>query len=642
MVLMGVAVAIRLPGLGVPLSGDEATTFWEHTASSWETLFSQYKGPNQHSLFSFFSNISMGIFGENEISFRLPSTMAGVLAIPLTWFAGRHLLKSSVASFLAAILVAFSEPLFVQSQQGRGYTLTVMFSLIVYITGKIMLSDKNRWYMPLAFVLSGFCMVLILPSNIYFLAGCGAVLLVDAYCENQKEFKKYFIFAMPVLLMGGFAAIYLLFIYDDLQRGLETYSAYAKAFEGLPTLEPTLERSLEIFLALAQPWGIPLLLLFIFGVVRLKNPTLLLIFLLPLIFNLVSGIQGPPRSYFYWLPFFMLIAANGLMYFYDLIRNFFPENLHKPIIAILFFILMVSPASFLMGYLGERFESKFVTMEEAKKALIFLDGFPSDHLFVIPWEDRVLRFYTEKRIAENMRDIVQAGKLKRIIFLGHKAISPESISTSGLIHETSFLPEYFKLVEQKGSLNIYDFQFQVSNLVPLEKDFDFPKRLNKTNFKGLQLSLDTQNKFVGQESIKVENKGSQRHLFSKLLRSATLPPGSTYVLYLYARKLDQKSLAGLSTSTKRQGVTNTLNLLLGVFREENTELHWEPEHPYRNFRKLNRDGKFYWQIVMLASPTKEGKNHFRQALKVEREVGYFDGMQAYILHTPRAQKGNTN
>ena len=83
------AISVRIPGLGVPLLGDEATTFWEHRSSSWNKLFFNYNGPNQHSFFSFLSNLSIRIFGENEISFRLPSFLAGILVVPLTWIAGR-------------------------------------------------------------------------------------------------------------------------------------------------------------------------------------------------------------------------------------------------------------------------------------------------------------------------------------------------------------------------------------------------------------------------------------------------------------------------------------------------------------------------------------------------------------------------
>jgi len=33
------SISVRIPGLGVPLFGDEATTFWEHRSSSWKEFF---------------------------------------------------------------------------------------------------------------------------------------------------------------------------------------------------------------------------------------------------------------------------------------------------------------------------------------------------------------------------------------------------------------------------------------------------------------------------------------------------------------------------------------------------------------------------------------------------------------------------
>jgi len=632
------AIAIRLPGVGVPLFGDEATTFWEHADSSWQTLFSQYKGPNQHSFFSFLSNISMQIFGENEISFRLPSIAAGVLLIPLTWLAGRKLLLAPQVSLLAAFLVSFSMPLFEQSQQGRGYTLTVLFALIVFITGKKVLSEKYDWRVLLVFILSGFCMVLILPSNIYFLAACGAFLLADYWLENKnnKEFVNLFLQGLPILLMGGLAAFYLLFIYEDLQRGLETYRIYARDMEGLASLEPTLKRSGEIFIELAQPWGIPLCLFFVYGFFNFRNPTLLLLFLLPLVFNLVWGVQGPSRSYFYWVPFFMLIAAKGIVHLYDRINLFLPKGMNKVIFLVVALLLVLPPVNYINKFYEHRFETKFVKMEEAQNALQYIEGFPQDYLFVIPWEDRVLRRYIEERVAKNMLNIVRERNLKGIIFMGHNSLPPEKISISGLFSETSFVPEYFKLVEKKDSLSIYNFDFLITRIFPLEKGFDFQNLLNNKIPPGIQMSTEKKHKFVGKESLKVEGTGSPSHVVSKYLMSVNLPPGTAFVLYLYTKKLNQKSKAGLMVSKKREGKADSLNSLFGIFREENGGLIWEPEHPYRNFRQTTkRQGDFYWQIVMLSSPIEVGLNHFKEALKIQNETSYFDAMQAYVLHSEK-------
>jgi len=631
-------VAVRLPGIGVPLLGDEATTFWEHASSSFYTLFSQYNGPNQHSFFSFLSNTSMQIFGENEISFRLPSFFAGVLVIPLTWFAGRQLLLSPQVSLLAAFLVGFSMPLFEQSQQGRGYTLTVALGLVVFLTGKKMLSENYDWRFLLGFILSGFCMVLTLPSNIYFLAACGAFLLADFWLENKSgnNFGKILVKSLPILFLGGIAVIYLFSVYDDLQRGLEAYRFYAKTMEGLASLEPTLMRSLEIFPHLAKPWGIPLCLIFLFGFWKLKKPVLLLIFILPLIFNLISGIQGPPRSYYYWVPFFMLVSANGLVFIYNWMALWIPQKFNKVIFAVFSVVLIFNPLISLKNYFEHRFESKFVKMEEGQDAIRYLENSPKDYLFVIPWEDRVLRYYTEKRVADNMMNIVQNGGLKKIIFLGHKSLPPEKIVIAGLFSETAFLPEYFNLVDQKGSLNFYDFNFEITKIFPLEKGFNFQNLLNNIVPPGIKMSKESKHKFVGKESLKIEGTDSPVHIISKFLMTVNLPPGKAFVFYLYASKLEQKSRAGLMASRAKRGNTDSVNFLYGIFREENGSLQWEPEHPYRNFRvNTKRKDYFYWQIIMITSPIEVGLNQFKEAIKVQNETSYFDAMQAYILHSTK-------
>ena len=127
--LFFLAGCLRLPTLGSVLSGDEATTFLMHAGSSWESLFLSYLGPNQHTLFSVLSNLMMGIFGDSEVAFRLPSMMAGSLAVPLTVLIGKRLTGSIAVGWIAGILMAFSASSILWSQVGRGYSLTICLFL---------------------------------------------------------------------------------------------------------------------------------------------------------------------------------------------------------------------------------------------------------------------------------------------------------------------------------------------------------------------------------------------------------------------------------------------------------------------------------------------------------------------------------
>jgi hypothetical protein len=626
------AVAIRVPGLGVPLFEDEATTFWEHASSSWITLFSQYNGPNQHSLFSVLSNISIQVFGENEIGFRLPSVVSGILIVPLTWFAGRLLLKSPASSLIAAFLVGFSAPLFESSQQGRGYTLTVGLALIVFIAGKKITAVKNgkRGLWSLTLILSGLCMVLTLPSNIYFLVGCGAFILFDAYRENKSEKKEILWIALPVVVMGALAATYLLFIYEDLQRGLEIYSVYAKNLENLPSLNPTLGRSIGIFIGLARPWGIPLCLISLYGFWRLRQPGLLLIFLLPLVCNLIMNIQGPPRSYYYWTPFIMILAANGLVHLLEWI----PSSMRRLSVTGVVLALMINPVSFLQDFFEHRFEVNFVTMEEGQKARAYIDKLPRNHLLVFPFNDRVLRYYIEKQVAENMLEILQNGKLRRITFLGHKTIPAESIPVISSMLKPVFSPQFFKSSMKMGNLKISHLNLNISDFIPLQKDFNFQTRLSLEEFPDSLPSNDTTHKIVGKESLKVDHGGEPVQSTSLSKLTVMNPSGHAYALYIYAGKLWQGSKAGILKPSKFSTQPNYLNYMFGIFREEGDKFYWEPEHPYRNFRPSSRKGEFYWHIIMVVNKLNQGENVLFESLRITRETSYYDGLQAFFLHSP--------
>ena len=124
--LFFLAICLRLPTLGSVLSADEATTFLMHAGSSLKSLFLSYLGPNQHTLFSVLSNLMMEILGGSEIAFRLPSMMAGSLAVPLTVLIGKRLTGSMAVGWIAGVLMVFSAPNILWSQVGRGYALTTV------------------------------------------------------------------------------------------------------------------------------------------------------------------------------------------------------------------------------------------------------------------------------------------------------------------------------------------------------------------------------------------------------------------------------------------------------------------------------------------------------------------------------------
>ena len=153
---------------GSPLTGDEAITFNHYAFASWKDLILNYEEPNQHTLFSLLSNLSLQLFGENEWSFRLPSLLAGILAVPLTYRIGLLFLNSQIAALIAAFLILFSEHHLIYSQSGRGYALTALLALTMIWSLWNLISARKFWTGTLCFFISGLGLVLALPSNILF------------------------------------------------------------------------------------------------------------------------------------------------------------------------------------------------------------------------------------------------------------------------------------------------------------------------------------------------------------------------------------------------------------------------------------------------------------------------------------------
>ena len=119
----------RLYTMGSPLAGDEAVTFNHYVHLNFSEILFNYPDSNQHPLFSILSNICLLFFGDHEVAFRLPSLVAGVLAIPLTFYTCCSLGFSRFISFLSSLLLALYVPHIAYSQEGRGYALTVFIAL---------------------------------------------------------------------------------------------------------------------------------------------------------------------------------------------------------------------------------------------------------------------------------------------------------------------------------------------------------------------------------------------------------------------------------------------------------------------------------------------------------------------------------
>lgn len=123
------ATALRLHRLGDELWLDEILTALRVVRLDAATILSTYESQNQHLLYSLLARGAVVLLGDTPAALRLPAVGFGVLSIGATWLLGRTLL-SSRQGLLAAALLAVSEQHVWFSQDARGYTALLFFTLL--------------------------------------------------------------------------------------------------------------------------------------------------------------------------------------------------------------------------------------------------------------------------------------------------------------------------------------------------------------------------------------------------------------------------------------------------------------------------------------------------------------------------------
>lgn len=126
LILLG--TVLRLPNLDESLWWDEvwyATSYW---IASLSDLWSQFLNDPPAPLYRIFMFLWRGIFGEHELSVRIPSLLFGISSIVLTYWIARAY-GSLTMAFLAALLLCLSPAHVWYSQEATPYAMTLFFLL---------------------------------------------------------------------------------------------------------------------------------------------------------------------------------------------------------------------------------------------------------------------------------------------------------------------------------------------------------------------------------------------------------------------------------------------------------------------------------------------------------------------------------
>lgn len=138
--IMVLGAGLRIPSLGDGLWFDEIQTYVDYVRLPLRHIVSTFDSQNQHLLYSILARISVVLFGGNAWALRLPAVCLGVASLgALIWFGER--VTSRREALLAATILAVSYHHVWFSQNARGYTGLLLFTLIGSGCFLLLLSD---------------------------------------------------------------------------------------------------------------------------------------------------------------------------------------------------------------------------------------------------------------------------------------------------------------------------------------------------------------------------------------------------------------------------------------------------------------------------------------------------------------------
>lgn len=178
--ITALALVLRVLYLNADLWLDEITPILNYGMMPAYQVVASYSSTNNHVLNTLLVNLAITLFGEREWVIRVPAVIFGVLTIPAIYWVGR-LGLSRQASLAAALLLAVSYHHIFFSQNARGYTAYLFFSLLSSgVLIRALREDRLRlWVLYIVLMFLNFAALL---TSVFVFAShiltCGVVLLV--------------------------------------------------------------------------------------------------------------------------------------------------------------------------------------------------------------------------------------------------------------------------------------------------------------------------------------------------------------------------------------------------------------------------------------------------------------------------------
>lgn len=252
--------AARIPGAFFSLGEDDLWALVVAVDGSWKDLL-LFDGPfaTNHVIYTALSKLLIKAAGHHavELVYRIPTLVAGALALPLAYAAGTRLGGLRVG-ILASLLATWIPAMNYQALNARGYMLWA--AVVLWILSLLLTPARNHGRLGLAYLLLAGCHGLG-PVTLFGLAVLGPWLRPEP--PTRREWLRHFLVAVPGLLYAA-RVTYVMMAFKQVEtRYIEGQKHYDTWLYPLNWFEENLA-------SLWLPWAsLPFLVLLALGAWRL-------------------------------------------------------------------------------------------------------------------------------------------------------------------------------------------------------------------------------------------------------------------------------------------------------------------------------------------------------------------------------------
>jgi hypothetical protein len=440
--LFGLALFFRLPGFDVVLAGDELAMLSLWGQMPYEKIIQNYQYPNNHIFLTLILSFLLKSFGLYEWLLRTPLLICGIVSIYFGYMAGKFVGENALVGWMTAFFLVLSEWHIFYSTNARGYLVIMMLGQICFakLLDRLKEDQKTVRYdgkkINILFNSLGWLLIWAvgswtLPTFIFFELSVATFLIGIIFSRKLVLMGSENAFFIPLItLLAGVVVFYFQYYVWISPEML----ASAKSNAAQTSLSSLFNEVTGQWLSPFEQLKIIFIILAVIGGWNLwkKKPETLFLIVSILLGPIIAGIFGfklsllpglpHARTYFYLQPFFIVLAALGILIIGTelslSIKGKFKKVFSKiiflwaPRMIVFILILVAIQTNYQELYL------KRSEREPLKMVSNFTRLLNKNDLLIVP-DDLHVEFYLygASEMRQRVENILRDGKVDNIYFL---------------------------------------------------------------------------------------------------------------------------------------------------------------------------------------------------------------------------------